>query len=399
MTASAEAYPIRDAFRRFLPDYTFTHRTTLQQRKSAIHIAQCKTGELGYNISTCTNPDCRHKQIHAVSCNDRHCPCCQAPTEKKWICERNSELIPGIAYYHAIFTVPYELNDLIYTNQKVLYGQLFRCAADTLLTLCRDPKHPGATPGIVAVLHTHGQKLNFHPHIHTMLSGGGLTKEGKFIEAQHKGYLLPQEAMGRLFRGKFMDSLKTLYNENKLVFAGSCKKLRNSYEWKEFVDLLYKKSWIPEIKETFNGHGNALRYLARYVFRTAISNSRIESVDANGVTFRYKDYRDNAKEKTMEMSGEKFIEAFLKHILPPGFQRVRFYGFLSNSIRHKKLVLIHQLRGSVYSGNPVKDLSMPDLMRKFYDVEIDVCPCCRSPMEHTRTRPELPGQFIRSLNI
>ena len=368
-----------------------------QQAKTANCISRCKTGELGYNVSVCTNPDCRHVEVHAVSCNNRHCPCCQAPAEQKWILSRNSELIEGIAYYHAVFTVPHALNDLIYQNQKILYGLMFRCAADTLLTLCKDPKHLGATPGIVAVLHTHGQKMNFHPHIHTILSGGGLNRAGKFIETPHKGYFLPKEAMGRLFRGKFLDALKKLHDDGKLVFVGGCEKLRNSYEWKVFVNTLYETSWIPEIKETFNGNGNAVRYLARYVFRSAISNSRIESVDESGVSFRYKDYADGSAWKTMHMSGKNFIGAFLKHVLPAGFHRVRFYGFLANSIRHKRLVLIHRLRNTVYAGDPVKVLSMPDLMKKLFGVEIDVCPCCRSPTTYGRVSSRYLDEFLCSL--
>lgn len=397
MTASPDRYPIRSAFRRFLPGYETSHMLSPQQAKTANCISRCKTGELGFNVAVCTSPDCRHIEIHAVSCNNRHCPCCQVPAEQKWILSRNSELIEGIAYYHAIFTLPYELNDLIYANQKVLYGLMFRCAADTLLTLCKDPKYLGATPGIVAVLHTHGQKLNFHPHIHTILSGGGLTPAGKFIEAPHKGYFLPKEAMGRLFRGKFMDALKDLYDDGKLELSAPCEKLHNSYEWKEFAGRLYGKSWIPDIRETFNGHGNAVKYLARYVFRSAISNSRIESVDGDGVTFRYKDYRDDSRQKSMTMSGEDFIGAFLKHVLPPGFQRVRFYGFLANSIRHKRLVLIHRLRNTVYAGDPVKLLSMPDLMKKLFGVEIDVCPCCRSPTTYGRVSARYLDEFLCSL--
>lgn len=397
MTVTTDRYPIRTAFRRFLPGYEASHMLSLQQAKSANCILKCKTGELGYNVSICTNPDCRHAEIHAVSCNNRHCPCCQAPSEQKWIHARNSELIEGIACYHAVFTVPHALNDLIYQNQKLLYGLMFRCAADSLLALCKDPKHLGATPGIVAVLHTHGQKMNFHPHIHTILSGGGLNRAGKFIEAPHRGYFLPKEAMGRLFRGKFLDALRKLHDDGKLVFAGGCEKLRNSYEWKDFVNTLYKTSWIPEIKETFSGNGNAVRYLARYVFRSAISNSRIESVDESGVSFRYKDYADGSAWKTMHMSGEDFIGAFLKHVLPAGFHRVRFYGFLANGIRYKRLLLIHKIRNTVYAGNPVKDLSMPMLMKLLYNVDIDICPCCRSPANHYRVQADYLNRAIRTL--
>ena len=327
------SYPIRDVFQKFLPEYLDNYALTPQQWKTANCIANCKTGSLGYTVSYCE--ECGHVEIHASSCNNRHCPCCQSPVEQKWIMEHNSELIEGIAYYHAIFTVPYELNSLIYENQELLYGLMFRCATDTLLTLCRDKKYLGATPGIVSVLHSQGQRLNFHPHIHTMLSGGGLTSSGQFVEATHKGYLLPQDAMGRLYRGKFMDALKRYHDQNKLHFHGNCQHLRNSYEWQAFIDLLYDKSWIPHIKETFNGFGNAITYLARYVFRSAISNSRIDSVDDSGVTFHYKDYADDGKTKSMHMSGMEFNEAFLIHVLPKGFCRVRFSGYLCNCKKEK----------------------------------------------------------------
>ena len=370
------SYPIRDAFQKFLPEYLDNYTLTPQQWKTANCIANCKTGGLGYNVSYCE--ECGHVEIHASSCNNRHCPCCQSPVEQKWIMERNSELIEGIAYYHAIFTVPYELNSLIYENQELLYGLMFRCATDTLLTLCRDKKYLGATPGIVSVLHSQGQRLNFHPHIHTMLSGGGLTSSGQFVEATHKGYLLPKDAMGRLYRGKFMDALKRYHDQNKLHFHGNCLHLRNSYEWQAFIDLLYNKSWIPHIKETFNGFGNAITYLARYVFRSAISNSRIDSVDDSGVTFHYKDYADDGKTKSMHMSGMEFIEAFLIHVLPKGFCRVRFSGYLCNCKKRKTLKLIHKLRNSVYTGNPVKGKTVAELMLLLYDRDICTCPICNS---------------------
>lgn len=370
------SYPIRDAFQKFLPKYLDNYTLTPQQWKTANCIANCKTGGFGYNVSYCE--ECGHVEIHASSCNNRHCPCCQSPVEQKWIMERNSELIEGIAYYHAIFTVPYELNSLIYENQELLYGLMFRCATDTLLTLCRDKKYLGATPGIVSVLHSQGQRLNFHPHIHTMLSGGGLTSSGQFVEAAHKGYLLPKDAMSRLYRGKFMDAMKRYHDQNKLHFHGNCLHLRNSYEWQAFIDLLYDKSWIPHIKETFNGFGNAITYLARYVFRSAISNSRIDSVDDSSVTFHYKDYADDGKTKSMHMSGMEFIEAFLIHVLPKGFCRVRFSGYLCNCKKRKNLKLIHKLRNSVYTGNPVKGKTVAELMLLLYDRDICTCPVCNS---------------------
>lgn len=374
------SYPIRDAFQKFLPEYLDSHSLTPQQWKTANCIANCKTGGLGYNVSCCE--ECGHVEIHASSCNNRHCPCCQAPIEQKWIIERNSELIEGIAYYHAVFTLPYELNSLICENQELLYGLMFHCATDTLLTLCRDKKYLGATPGVVSVLHTQGQRLNFHPHIHTMLSGGGLTASGQFVEAAHKGYLLPKNAMGKLYRGKFLEALKKYHKQNKLRFHADCLYLRNRYEWQEFIDGLYNKDWIPHIKETFNGFGNAVTYLARYVFRSAISNSRIDSVDDSGVTFHYKDYTDDGKTKSMHMSGTEFLNAFLTHVLPKGFCRVRFSGYLCNCQKTKKLKLIHKLRNTIYNGNPVKGKTVAELMLLLYNRDICSCPICHGKKIH-----------------
>ena len=301
---------------------------------------------------------------------------------------RNSELIENCAYYHCIFTVPYELNDLIFENQKLLYNLMFSCASDTLLTLCRDKRHMGATPGIILVLHTWGQQLNFHPHLHCCLSGGGLTDSGQFTESRHKGFLLPVETIGRMFRGKFMDELKSYHDKGLLKFNGNCSGLRNHYIWKDFVDSLYSRDWLPFIKETFNGNGNAITYLARYAYRTAISNSRICSVTDETVSFRYKDYADNNASKIKTVSGAEFIALFLQHILPKGFSRVRFSGFLSNCCKTRKLKLIHRLRGTVFVPNPVKGKSMAELLMLLYNKDICTCPECNgSLIRYPRGRP------------
>lgn len=386
MTAATE-YPVRTAFQKFYPAYARGHQVSLQQEKAAYSIMNCKTGALGYSVSICE--DCGHKIVHNASCNNRHCPCCQKPVEDKWILERNSELIEGIAYYHAIFTVPSELNGLILANQKLLYNLMFKCSSDTLLTLCRDRKYMGATPGIVSVLHTQGQRLNHHPHIHSMISGGGLTRDGRFIETAHKGFILPVRAMGRMFRGKFLDALEKYHDEGKLAYPEGQVDPEDPIEWQGLMSSLYRKSWVPFIKETFNGNGNAVRYLARYVFRTAISNSRIDSVDDSGVTFHYKDYADGSKTKSMHMGGEEFIHAFLKHVLPDGFCRVRFYGYLSNCVRTKNLREIHRLRSSEYHGNPVKGMKTADLIKLLYDKDILECPVCRGRLRtvDSRDRP------------
>ena len=372
--SDSKTYPIRDIFRSFFRAFAGSHSVSEEQQKAALCISECKTGSLGYNLSHCES--CGHVEIHACSCNNRNCPSCQSPQEQKWIMARNSELIEGCAYYHCIFTLPFELNDLIYENQKLLYNLMFSCVSDTLLTLCRDKKYMGAIPGIIMVLHTWGQKLNFHPHIHCALSGGGLTESAQFTESCHKGFLLPVEAMGKMFRGKYMAALKTYYDKKRLSFGGRCQDLRNYYIWKDFVDSLYKKDWLPFIRETFNGNGNAIKYLARYAYRTAISNSRICSITETEVSLRYKDYADNSATKTLTLEGTKFIELFLQHILPKGFSRVRFSGYLSNCHKTKKLKLIHKLRGTSFTPNPVKGMSMADLILFIYRRDIYVCGKC-----------------------
>lgn len=311
---------------------------------------------------------------------------------------RNSELIEKCAYYHSIFTVPFELNDLIFENQKLLYNLMFSCASDTLLTLCRDKKHMGATPGIILVLHTWGQQLNFHPHLHCCLSGGGLTESGQFTESRHKGFLLPVEAIGKMFRGKFLEKLKSYYKKDSLCFTGKCVKLRNHYNWKEFIDSLYSKDWCPFIKETFNGNGNAITYLARYAYRTAISNSRIETVSEDSVSFRYKDYSDNNTSKIKTVPGTEFIALFLQHVLPKRLSRVRFSGFLSNCCKTRKLKLIHKLRNTVFIPNPVKGKSMAELLLLLYQKDICTCPECNGHVIHyPRGKPFLAKTLNCSL--
>lgn len=390
-------YPIRDAFQSFFSDYASLHYVSPEQAKAARCISECKTGALGYNISLCES--CEHIEIHACSCNNRNCPCCQSPQEQKWIMARNSELIKNCAYYHCIFTVPYELNDLIFENQKLLYNLMFSCASDTLLTLCRNKQYMGATPGIILVLHTWGQQLNFHPHIHCCLSGGGLTESGQFIESRHKGFLLPVKAIGKMFRTKFLKKLKSYYEQNQLSFSGNCTKLHNCYYWKDLMDSMYSKDWCPFIKETFNGNGNAISYLARYAYRTAISNSRITSVTENSVSFLYKDYADNNKTKTKTVSGSEFIRLFLQHILPKGFSRVRFSGFLCNCCKTEKLKLIHKLRGTTFMGNPVKNKSMAELLMLLFNRDICTCLKCKGKViQYPRGKPLPIGLHSCSLN-
>lgn len=391
-------YPIREIFRRFYPEYRKRHTVVSDEvHKTASAIMRCKTGELGYNVSYCE--DCGFPQIHTVSCNNRSCPCCQAPLEKKWELERNTELIKGIAYFHVVFTVPHELNPLIKANPKPLLNLQFRCVQETLLTLCADPKFLGATPGIISVLHTWGQKLNFHPHIHVCISGGGITPSGKFVETKHKGFFLPEAVIASMFRGKYLCALKKFYETGNLDI--SCLDHADDFGFQSLVDRLFQKQWFPFVKETFNGKGNAIRYLARYSFRTAIANKRIEAVTDTDVSFRYKDYADGNKEKLLTVKGTDFIGLFLQHVLPKGFNRVRFSGYLTNCRKTRNLKLIHQLRAGVYPGNPYRTMKTADLFQALYGVDICSCPECSGRMIRLpRGMPasRLPSHLIPELN-
>lgn len=215
-------------------------------------------------------------------------------------------------------------------------------------------------------------------------SGGGLNRTGNFVETRHKGFIIPEDTIAKMFRGKYLDALKKYHDSGKLIFAGKCRFLRNHYSWKEWIDTLYNKKWCSFVKETFNGNGNVMAYLARYAYRTAISNSRIVSISEEEVSFRYTDYADHNAKKIKTVSGEEFIRLFLQHVLPKGFHRVRFSEYLSNCCKTKELKHIHRLRGTVYAGNPVKGKCMAELMMMLYEVDICRYPVCRNQLTNYR---------------
>ena len=377
---SGSAYPVREAFRRFYPSYRKAHPgLSPEQRKAAACIMRCKTGEMRYTMSVCEK--CGEPIIHAVSCNNRSCPCCQAVQTAKWEAERGSELVKGISYFHVIFTVPHQLNALFLSNMKLLLDLLLSSVRQTLLDLCADRKFLGAMPGILEVLHTWGQQLNFHPHVHVCISGGGLTPAGQFVETRKNGFFLPEAVVAKAFQGRFLCALKKLHDEGELSCSGASE-LEDPVKWQAFIDTLFAQRWLPFIKETFNGCGNAIRYLARYSYRTAISNSRIVSVEKNTVTFRYKDYADGSKEKLRTVSGEEFIGLFLQHILPKGFSRTRYAGYLTSCRKTKCLKHIHLLRDSVYQGNPYRRMKIAELLMTLYGCDICTCKECGGKLLH-----------------
>lgn len=349
------------------------------QEKAAFCIMNCKSGRFGYNIQTCD--ECGFTDIHANSCRNRNCPNCQAILKELWIDNRKSEVIDS-PYFHVVFTIPAELNPLFFANQKLLYSVLHRCSAETLLELAADRKYLGATPGISQILHTWGQQLNYHPHIHCIVSGGGLTPDRK-LKACGNHFFIPAKVLAAKFRGKLLAHIKDYYSADKLDFSGSCSYLRNSYEWNSFISSLYEKQWCPDIRETFNGFGNAIEYLGRYANRIAITNTRILSVDDKNVTFSAKDYKNGGK-KQISISCAEFVRRFMMHVLPFGFQKIRYYGFLNNRSKKDNLKLIFKLQGHRKFKSVLADLSMDEVLKQVWNYDIHICPCCgHSSMRHT----------------
>lgn len=364
---------IRDIWKLAYQDYSDSgiHQQDVQ-RKASYAILNCKSGNLGFNISQC--PDCGHLEFHNNSCRNRNCPNCQAVNKEIWVDKRRAEVI-DTPYFHVVFTLPHELNPLIYCNQQLLYTLLHRCCAQTLLELSADKKWLGATPGIIQVLHTWNQEIGYHVHMHCIISGGGLTTDLKIRKSKSR-FFIPVKVLRDKFKGKYLSGLDFLYKKQKLVFSSSCTRLQNSYEWSEFRNNLYKKDWCPYIKETFNGFGNAIEYLGRYTHKIAISNSRILSVDDKKVTFSARGRMPGEPRRNITLGHTEFIRRYLMHVLPSGFQRIRYYGFLNNRCKSKNLRLIFTIQGHQRFRTRYTGLSVAELIKAVWKVDICICPEC-----------------------
>lgn len=305
----------------------------IQQLKS------CRTGLLGYHLYKCSNNDCLKLKYQYHSCRNRHCPACGSMQKDLWLDDRRSELLP-ISYYHIVFTLPHELNTVILGNRKPLYKLLFDAAAETLLDFAKKPKHLGATPGILTVLHTWGQQLSFHPHLHCVVSGGGMlkTKDGviwKNAVRNKDDFLFPVKAMAMVFRVKYLQGLKKLIANKEAT-------LQSQSDFLEMVNHLYSKDWVVYAKKPFGGPQQVIEYLGRYTHKVAITNNRIKDVnmERNIVKFDYKDYAADSQIKEMELNASEFIRRFEQHILPKYFTKIRTYGYLSNRNRKTNIAAI-----------------------------------------------------------
>ena len=363
---------VQDLFLRFYSRYLDHYTPSAQQSKVANCIINCKTGAYGVNVSKCD--DCGHLQIHYNSCRNRCCPMCQALPKEKWMDARREDVLEA-PYFHVVFTVPQELNPLIYSNQQLLYDALYHCVSETIEELTGDSKHLGAKVGYICVLHTWGSEMKFHPHIHVILLGGGLTAQNQWRDKGEQ-FFLSVRVMSKLFRGKYLHELKTLWEEKKLQFYGSSEKYRNHYAFKELLNICYEKDWVPHCKKTFNGAQSVINYLGKYTHRIAISNHRIIRMDEDTVTYYVKDYREEGRWKEFTISGIEFIRRFLMHVPPKRFVRIRHYGLLCTRSKTKHLTLCRNLLGCKQYLSRLKDMETPQMLETLYGINVTVCKCC-----------------------
>lgn len=354
-------FSIQQIFKEYGPEYTKTHNLSKEQWKVYNSIISCKTQELGFHTITCN--ECGETHIALNSCRNRHCPNCQVYAREKWI-EKESSYILDCPYFHIVTTIPSELNEIVLYNTKTCYDILFKATSESILTLAKDKKWLGAKVGITSVLHTWGQTLEFHPHIHSIVTGGGL-QNNQWIESK-KEYLFKVQVLSSLFRGKFLTMLK----ESNLTFPKDKENLKNKYEFNKFLEPLYEKTWITYIEPPKGAPENVIEYIGRYSFRVAISNERIKDISNGNVTFEYKDYKDEGKIKLMTIIAEEFIRRFLLHVLPNKFTKIRHYGILSN--RSKKIII--KLCRILIGTRVNKDFTI-NIKRKLKEF---VCPCCGS---------------------
>lgn len=366
---------VADVFREYGAEFLARHGQSLSppERRALRDITRCRTAALGGHKLVYS---CGHEEISYNSCRNRHCPKCQASARAEWL-EREAGYLLDVKYFHVVFTLPAELGPLAQSNPRQIYDALFRVAAETLLTIARDPKHLGAEIGFLMVLHTWGQNLHLHPHVHCVVPGGGLSADGTQWIPCREHFFLPVRVLSRLFRGKFLAQLEHLYATGKLSFPGALAPLGKPSAYKAFLDSLREREWVVYSKPPFGGPRQVLKYLARYTHRVAISNQRLLSLEDGKVAFRWKDYAQGGKQRVMRLEATEFLRRFLLHVLPPGFVRIRHYGFLSNRSREEKLGLLRTLLSA--QGEPRTTVA-PEPLQDTQDPETslpELCPRCR----------------------
>jgi len=343
---------------------------SLAQRRVMTAIEICRTEALGGHVERCD--DCGHTRIAYNSCRNRHCPKCQWSAAERWLRARKAELLP-VPYFHVVFTLPAAIGAIAYQNKAKVYGLLFSAAAEALTVIAADPKHLGAQIGVTAVLHTWGQNLDHHPHVHCIVPGGGISPDGKRWIASRPGFFLPVRVLSRLFRRLFLEGLQALHQAGALQFFNDLIGLKDAAVFDAHLAPLRNTEWVVYAKRPFAGPSQVLAYLARYTHRVAIGNSRLVDLDDRHVSFRWKDYRQNdrSKHKVMRLAAGEFIRRFLLHVLPDGFHRIRHYGLFANGHRADKIALCREL----LDATPVAVDCNAECAN-----EPPPCPCCGGRM-------------------
>ena len=357
---------------------------SVQQRTVLRAITRCRTAALGGHRDRCDT--CGPRAVSYNSCRNRHCPKCQAQARERWLAARERELL-DVPYVHVVFTLPHTLLPLCHRNAARLYDLLFRASAETLREVAADPRHLGAEIGGLSILHTWGQTLVRHPHVHCVVPAGGLSPDHqRWIRPRCAGFFLPVKVLSRVVRGKFVAALRRAYDRDELDLAGATEGLRDPAQWHAFVDALFQTDWVVYAKPAFGGATAVLRYLGRYTHRVAISNHRLRAFDGARVTFQWKDYAHEHQSRTMTLAAMEFLRRFVQHVLPRGFVRIRHFGYLATACRTARLTLARTLLAQPVPARVDDPVDPP--------AAHGVCPQCGGPM---RRGPQLTARQLAVL--
>jgi hypothetical protein len=383
---------VADIFRRHGPAYRLTHDGHLGrvERRVMSAIELCRTAALGGHVEACEN--CAHSRVAYNSCRNRHCPKCQSVTRERWLADRQADLLP-VPYFHVVFTVPAEVAEIAFHNKAVVYAFLFDAVAATLKTIAADPRHLGGEIGFLAILHTWGQALTHHPHIHCLVPGGALADGQRWLACRPR-FFLPIHVLSRLFRRLFLERLEKAHSRGRLRFSGALAQLNDADVFAAAVRRLRRKNWVVYAKPPFGSPEHVLAYLGRYTHRVAIANSRLVSADDSSVVFRWRDYRHGNAPRQMSLAPDEFIRRFLIHSLPDGFHRIRHYGFLANGCRRARLATIRQLLpvSERVFGEPTDAAPRVARLPRF---DPTVCPCCGGTLQIIATLPRWRAPPVR----
>lgn len=388
-TLSRPRFEVADVLRAHGETYRAAHPVSPIQARVMRRLSNCRTAALGGHRDTCAG--CGFKRVSYNSCRDRHCPKCQATKRAAWLDDRLDRLLP-VPYFHVVFTLPDALHPLVLHNPAALYDLLFRAAAGTLLTLAADPNRLGARVGFTAILHTWGQNLLFHPHLHCVVTGGGLSPDGTRWVAGNTRYFLPVRVLGSLFRGKFLAGLRAAYAAGELALAGSAAAFADPKVFQRLVNDLYRRPWVVYAQPPFGGPEHVFRYLGRYSHRVALANARLVAVADGQVSFTWKDYADGSRVKVMCLTAEEFLRRFLLHVLPKGFVRVRHYGLMAGANVGTKLARCRALLGEPPRPAPGPKKTWVDRVLEWTGADPTRCPHCQGVLDRVPVDPVPPAR-------